>query len=371
MATSKQELEALINAQITDNGTNAITGPILNEILQKLLTLVPSQTFSFPKAASVTIGDVGKLMMNVDGEAEIANPSGAIEAVKGEWTFEPTAGATVDTGYLYTELLAINDNFINDDDEIINISGAVYYSAAISLSAPSGTVSGSYKYPDNATDFADNIYWALTNATAYFTAEGGSPETLPITDYFDITRLGNVITVKQKFFSSSQPNFTHRYEPQAPIDLVTINEPVVYHAAYMQYPILGVLGHVASGTAEIVNAEVVKLTLNKDVVFEELNEETGTIPGNLLKRLLIPVEDGKVEPLLFDGKLNEQMPFQSYNDFNGPFDEFRKRGSFTIYEALEEGIADEQILARRVKLVFNDIDGVIDDYGYVYGEYYY
>jgi|GEM_PF-1589743 len=86
MAISKDALIALINNLIKANGNQEITGPILNGVLREMTNGLDSPYFLYPKHATLSNNDIGKVVMNDgSGTAKVYAYTPATGIQKGKW----------------------------------------------------------------------------------------------------------------------------------------------------------------------------------------------------------------------------------------------------------------------------------------------
>jgi len=98
MSKTKEALISQINSLIKANGNNEITGPVLNGVLKDMTNGLVTPYFLFPKHASLTEYDIGKVVMNDgSGVAKAYAYSPATVAQTGEWkiSFEENGDLTI------------------------------------------------------------------------------------------------------------------------------------------------------------------------------------------------------------------------------------------------------------------------------------
>ena len=117
-----EQLLADIDAAIKTNGNGAITGPILNNILKRI---VGSNQFSFPPHSSLTTNDKGKLVMNMDGAACVANLTPGIEGSQGIWDISiPAIMVPPQTAEFNIKL---SNSIVPTDGEQFTMFGQTFY----------------------------------------------------------------------------------------------------------------------------------------------------------------------------------------------------------------------------------------------------
>ena len=115
-----EQLLADIDVAIKTNGNGAITGPILNNLLKRI---VDASQFPFPAHSSLGGGDLGKLVMNVDGAARVANLTPGVSGSKGIW--EVCIPATLVLSQTVEFNLKLSNSIIPSDGEQFTMFGAM------------------------------------------------------------------------------------------------------------------------------------------------------------------------------------------------------------------------------------------------------
>ncbi|MBS1611290.1 MAG: hypothetical protein JST49_00555 [Bacteroidetes bacterium] len=266
--------------------------------------------------------------------------------------------------------------FLTMGMRVDGVNAGVYlnYADVFSPNAPSGTMYGGNKYPQNKTEFADNIVWALSNYSVY--ADGSKP----FVDLYTITRENDIITIKE-IVSAITTDFRVNYENNAPANGYVVDNPLPPREAYVRHLVLGVLEGFDGNFALISNKDVVKVKLNEDLKFQSYSDADLKFEGNVFYRLLKPVDGGTVKPIYPDDTNNdiidELSPYfmggtrPSY--YSGYSDSLRRGNSVLVnstifYEALQEGNAGDYILARRFTFLIPDRSefSLYDNGGYYY-----
>lgn len=112
MAKTIQNLLDEVDANVTSNNNNEITGPILNGVLKNIVRNTQNY-FLFPKDAGVGSGDIGKLVMNDgSGTAKVYQLSPATTDQPGRWIITlADIGDTTDDSTFNFDTLTYSESF--------------------------------------------------------------------------------------------------------------------------------------------------------------------------------------------------------------------------------------------------------------------
>jgi len=284
MFKTPQQLNSEIDQNITSNGTEDITGPVLNAVLKSMVGSLNGNSFSMPKDASVTSGDIGKLLMNDgSGTAKVYQYAAAVNEQLGEWKIAITAlGDTFDNTSITIESF--------DDDNDIHFTRLDWRDGNTPANALE-ELEMIQDYIDNHPN-AENLSTSIVNDELIISED--SYEGVQI---FVINSDVEILTV----VSRSLPPL-----PAAPTSfplgkLIAIEgENAIISSAQVETYNL-------DGTLEIEH-DIFNMAMNFD-----LAEPEDVIA--ILEQIIIPAPDGKVKTLSIEDFQMNRRVFDSYRHF--------------------------------------------------------
>ncbi|MBS1611292.1 MAG: hypothetical protein JST49_00565 [Bacteroidetes bacterium] len=262
MDRSKEELVQNLNEVIKANGIGEITGPILNSMLNSMITTLHGTHYLHPLHDSVVSSDVGKLMMKdrENGTAKVYNLSAVRNEQMGKWKIKILSNSPDLNGLLKIETR--NNNW------------EIHRNQWLNGGSPPPTIS--------AELIALRMY--LVN-------------TVGLSDY-SYNIIGDTLFIDELIFRTS----TFFFDNSEFVELTILQESLPYaDAAPTSYP-LGKLVGITEGNMGMISCAPVdtyKLAGSVDLFNEifdyesilQLNINTGfRLAGNIV----IPHEDGKV-----------------------------------------------------------------------------
>ena len=156
-----EQLLTDIDAAIKTNGNGAITGPVLNNLLKRIVNASGSSIggAEFPAHISLTSGDVGKLVMNVDGEARVSTRIPSVLGQTGQWAVEPAFPMAPEQATI--TILLPSSYTPNDGDMFFINTNNIFYFKTIAMASNEIEIDGSHAI------LASNMADALTSASEF------------------------------------------------------------------------------------------------------------------------------------------------------------------------------------------------------------
>jgi hypothetical protein len=269
MAKTIQNLLDEVDANITANNNNEITGPILNGVLKNIARNT-NNYFLFPKDSGVTSGDIGKLMMNDgSGTAKVYQLSPATDPQKGKWVVTmDDIGDLSDESEIYIDSLTYSQSFTRVDWR----DGATPTTVAEEL--------GLIK------DYIDDNAPFNTNLTA--------------------TLVGDVLTIEEIAYDGTQIQFDY-FETDEGLYIDTVSRPAL-PAAPTAFPLGKLIG--IDGESTIISSNPVEtytLEGSLTIPHEQMNFETdidfvgmASLFDLIEGFIIVPDSDGKVKHINCD-----------------------------------------------------------------------